>query len=191
VPSDAATMTAAGAINFEGSDFWIGFFLDLDDGLPAAFGNYIFLNNQSSDYTGGWLVQVSTNSDASTTVIEFSFITDAGADVKRSSITITGLTGRHHFACSRKVGLLSAFLDGVIASQAVAFTGTEPIDDTDSAVIRLFAFDTGSSLIASFKGGIDEVYVNHGPACGVDTNFTVPAGPFVADVPLYEMLGLA
>lgn len=186
-------LTAAGRINFGAANLVICFFLDFVGGLPGNSGNYVFFNNINFDLTGGWLIQVSTNGDGSQSTLEFSFTTSAGLEEKHSNIDVTGLTGRHFFLCSRRDQTLTSYLDEDRYVSANAFTPGQAIDDTNRDVISLLSYpNSPGHRIAGFKGGIEEVYVNHGPTCGIDeANIVVPTVPLVSTLPIRTQLGLA
>lgn len=175
------TMTAAGRINFGSSNFFISLYIDTTAGLPGNAGNFIFLSCQSADFSGGWLCQISTNGSGTQSTLEFSFTTAAGLDVKHANIDITGVTGRHLYQCSRKGDQLSTFVDRAHYASSNSFTTGQAIDDSTANVIRLFSLETDPGhLIAGFKGGMDEVYINHGPAWGFNAadDGATPTGPF-------------
>lgn len=184
--SDQSYLTAAGNIDFRKADWVISMIVNrssidinygqtlLTTGNPGAEGVFVHLYRNDP---AGWIdVVCSVCLNPGVDEVQEVRISNVGP------IAGGGDAGSNHlYTFSRSGQFFTAFRDGVINEQNVAFEPTDSVITPTRGFTRIgcgVQTEVPLQLIDGFDGLMDELYIAHGDGAGLSANFTPPALPF-------------
>ncbi len=202
-----AHLTAAGNIDFLAAEFFIGAWVSLD-ALPVTGGPIAAMAIWGSNYGYGGgvynsvcLFQITAASGSSAT-LSFGATFDGGTGTPTSSVSTNAgsltTTGSLVFvSVNRKNGPtqddIYFHVNGVAFGGATIAKGSSIIPG-GAGLSRVAATDYATAgttqVVSGYHGTMEELYVNHGPGCGISVNYTVPTIPFDSTHTLRQILGL-